>query len=57
MLTGVVILFGHYVLSAMTATDPEAEGRLVLPMTFAAIFFVVGAVVVFTRDRDRGPTL
>jgi hypothetical protein len=57
MLTGAAILFGHYVLSAMTATDAEAEPGRLLAVTFAAVFFVVGVVVLFARDRDRGPTL
>jgi len=53
MLTGVAILFGHYVLSAMTASNPEEEPGRLMAVAFAVLFFVVGAAVIFTRGRDR----
>jgi hypothetical protein len=53
MVTGVVILFGHYVLAAMTASDPDEEPARLLAMSFAALFFVLGATVIVTRGRDR----
>ena len=50
---GAGILFAHYPLARLTGTNPEAEGRLMLPAVFTAIFVLAGAGVLLTRDRDR----
>ena len=50
---GAGILFAHYALARMTGTNPEAEGRLMLPVGLTAIFVLTGAGVLLTRDRDR----
>ena len=46
------MLAGHYAMARMTASDPDAEGRI-LATVLASVCFVVGVLVLLARDRDQ----